>query len=58
MTEGLEIDGQIIKLKESFTFHDIKAKGVTDHATKASGHRSKKMLAVYDRKPDIINATR
>lgn len=58
MTEGLEIDGQIIKLKESFTFHDIKAKGVTDHATKASGHRSKKMLAVYDRKPEIIGATR
>jgi len=58
MKEGLEIDGQVVTLKESFTFHDIKAKGVTDHATKASGHRSKKMLAVYDRKPEIIKATR
>ncbi|MEY8240079.1 MAG: hypothetical protein RPT25_07020 [Cycloclasticus sp.] len=56
--DGLEINGVIVKLKESFTFHDIKAKGITDHADKSGGHRSKKMQAVYDRKPSIIKATR
>lgn len=45
-------------LKESFTFHDIKAKGVTDHKKKASGHKSKKMQAVYDRKPGVVDPTR
>lgn len=58
MTDGLEIDGQIVKLLDSFNFHDIKAKGITDHELKASGHRNKKMLAVYDRKPEIVKATR
>jgi len=45
-------------LTQSFNFHDLKAKGVTDHTEKASGHKSKKMQAVYDRKPSLINATR
>ena len=45
-------------LTKSFNFHDLKAKGVTDHTEKASGHRSKKMQAVYDRKPSLIDATR
>lgn len=45
-------------LTESFNFHDLKAKGITDHSTKAGGHRSKKMAAVYDRKPVIISATK
>jgi integrase len=45
-------------LKERFTFHDIKAKGVSDHDTKASGHRTKKAQAVYDRKPGITAPTR
>lgn len=45
-------------LKERFTFHDIKAKGVSDHDTKESGHRSKKMKAVYDRKPGVILPTK
>jgi site-specific recombinase XerC len=45
-------------LKERFTFHDIKAKGVTDHESHASGHKSKKMLKVYNRKPDIVEPTR
>lgn len=40
--EGLSIDGRRVYLKESFTYHDIKAKGVTDHDSKASGHRKKK----------------
>ncbi len=45
-------------LKERFTFHDLKAKGVSDHTEKASGHRSKKMQAVYDRKPGVTKPTR
>jgi hypothetical protein len=45
-------------LTQSFNFHDLKAKGITDHTEKASGHKSKKMQAVYDRKPSLINATR
>lgn len=45
-------------LTESFNFHDLKAKGVTDHVDKASGHKSKKMQAVYDRKPSLISSTR
>lgn len=39
-------------LKESFTFHDLKAKGVSDSSRQnAGGHKSKKMQAVYDRLP-------
>jgi len=45
-------------LKVSFTLHDVKAKGVTDHKTHASGHRTSKMNAVYNRKPDVIEATK
>lgn len=58
MADGLVIDGVTVKLKEPFNFHDLKAKGVTDHESKASGHRSAKMQAVYDRKPSIISSTR
>ncbi len=58
MQTGLTIDGEQVTLTEPFNFHDIKAKGVTDHELKASGHRSKKMTAVYDRKPEIVKATR
>ncbi|MGZ8213511.1 MAG: tyrosine-type recombinase/integrase [Methylosarcina sp.] len=38
---------------ERFTFHDLKARGVSDtegDKQKASGHKSASMLAVYDRK--------
>lgn len=41
-------------LKQRFTPQDIKAKGVSDHDKKASGHKTKKMQAVYDRKPDVV----
>lgn len=58
MESGVVIDGITVKLKESFNFHDLKAKGITDHETKHGGHRSKKMEAVYDRKPEIIKSTR
>ncbi len=45
-------------LSERFTFHDIKAKGVSDHDKKASGHKTKKMQAVYDRKPGVTAPTK
>jgi hypothetical protein len=45
-------------LSESFTFHDIKAKGVSDHTDKASGHKTKKMQKIYDRVPARIKATK
>ncbi len=44
-------------LKEKFTFHDIKARGVTNHPTQHSGHKSEKMKAVYVRKAPSIVAT-
>lgn len=58
MTEGTLINGELVVLTESFNFHDIKAKGVTDHVNKESGHRSRKMKAIYDRKPNSIVPTR
>lgn len=51
-------EAMVSGLSERFTFHDIKAKGVSDHDSKASGHRSKKMQAVYDRKPGIVSPTK
>lgn len=45
-------------LSDRFTFHDIKAKGVSDHESKSSGHKTKKMQAVYDRKPGIVLPTK
>lgn len=44
-------------LKERFTFHDLKARGITNHKSKHGGHKSKKMARVYDRKPGMIDAT-
>jgi integrase len=35
---------------DSWTFHDLKAKGVTDQERPDAGHLSPKMRAVYDRK--------
>lgn len=44
---------------EPFTFHDIKPKGKTDHDDEAAGgHKSRKMDAVYQRKPVTRDATR
>jgi len=43
---------------EYFTFHDLKAAGVSDHATNASGHRSDAMKKVYVRKAQLTEATR
>lgn len=45
-------------LEQSFTYHDIKAKGISDHQHKHGGHRSGKMKRVYDRLPDLVKATK
>lgn len=45
-------------LKDKFTFHDLKAKGITDHKTHHGGHRSARMADVYIRKPDEVESTR
>src|SRR5699024_10406891 len=42
-------------LKERFTFHDIKAKGITDHKTNHGGHRSERMRRVYVRLPEKVD---
>lgn len=45
-------------LTHSFNFHDIKAKGITDHENKSGGHRSYKMELIYDRLPSVVSSTR
>jgi integrase len=43
-----------------FSFHDLKAAGVSDFdgdKKKASGHKSERMVNVYDRKRIVIDAT-
>lgn len=42
---------------EGFTFHDQKAKGITDHKDHHGGHRSDRMRDVYVRQPDRIEPT-
>ena len=58
LNEGAMIDGKRVRLKDRFTAHDLKAKGVTDHPEKDAGHRSEKMRKVYNRKPDLKQSTR
>jgi len=43
---------------EPFRFHDLKAKGVSDHETNHSGHRSPAMRKTYVRKLQEVPATR
>ena len=43
---------------EPFRFHDLKAKGVTDHSTNHSGHRSPAMRKTYVRALPEVPATR
>ena len=43
---------------EPFTFHDLKSKGVSDHETNHSGHRSQSMRKTYVRKLQEVPATR
>lgn len=56
--DGATEEDERFYLAETFTFHDIKAKGITDHKNNEGGHRSKKMEAVYNRKARPIPATR
>jgi integrase len=45
---------------EPFTFHDLKAAGVSDFdgdKKVASGHKSERMVAVYDRKRKSVKPT-
>lgn len=45
---------------ELFVFHDIKAKGVSDFTgdnRKVGGHKSERMVDIYDRKRIVIEAT-
>jgi integrase len=58
VNEGIEIDGQQLNLDEPFTFHDLKAKGTTDHTEQWAGHKSEKARQVYIRKLREIDATR
>ena len=57
-TVGLTVDGKTIKLEEHFTFHDIKAKGVSDHTEHESGHKSDKAKQVYIRRIQEVEATK
>lgn len=48
-------------LKQGFTFHDIKAKGVSDFdgdRRKAAGHRTESAAAIYDRRKEVVPSTR
>ncbi len=57
MSEGASINGDKKVLVDRFTFHDIKAKGVSDHDSHHSGHKSARMKDIYIRKIDEIKAT-
>lgn len=57
--QGAKATGNRVYLSNHFTYHDIKAKGITDHAEEnAGGHRTAKAAAIYQRKPKIVDATR
>lgn len=43
---------------ERFTFHDLKAAGISDHEQHYSGHKSDRQRGDYIRKPDEVDATR
>jgi hypothetical protein len=45
-------------LKERFTFHDLKAKGLTDDSEHWAGHKSERMRQVYHRLAREKQATR
>jgi len=43
------------RLKAGFTFHDLKAKGVSDSkAANPAGHKSSNMIELYRRKPELV----
>lgn len=45
-------------IADRFTFHDLKARGITDHAQHYGGHKSGRQAQDYIRKPDEVEATR
>ena len=45
------------ELTEKFTFHDIKAAGISYHKDHHSGHKSDKAKAVYLRQTDRVEPT-
>lgn len=48
-------------LRERFTFHDLKAKGISDFEgdkQKAAGHRSAKVADAYNRKVETVDPTK
>ena len=45
-------------LTERFTFHDIKAKGITDDSEGWAGHKSERMRDIYERKARLKRATK
>lgn len=49
------------KLGKPIRFHDLKGKGWSDcngDKQKGSGHKTEKMVAVYDRKLAVVDPTR
>lgn len=42
---------------EHFTFHDLKAAGISDHKNQTGGHKSARMRQTYVRIPDKVEAT-
>lgn len=46
------------RLRQRFTLHDIKAKGITDHKNHHGGHRSARMRDVYVRRAEEVDSTR
>ena len=48
-------------IAERFTFHDLKAKGVSDFEgdrRKAAGHKTERAAAIYDRRRETVKPTR
>ena len=46
------------KVDKPFTYHDLKSKGVSDHESNHSGHRSPAMRKTYVRRLQQVEATR
>lgn len=52
------IEKGAVSKDNTFTFHDLKAYGVTNHRTHESGHKSEKAKAVYMRGVKEVEATK
>ncbi len=56
--DGARISGNRAFIDGGFTFHDIKARSISDREGNHSGHRSERMRSVYVRKPQLVDATK